>query len=85
MPANRESAMMTHLTLGMRSMMWSAIREGIFDWMNRWTMPMVPAIIMMTFQSTAAEHLVQGQDAKHDEQRAGAQGDVGPDLGEGEQ
>ena len=30
-PANRDRAMMTHFTLGILSMMWSAIRAGILD------------------------------------------------------
>ena len=60
-PANRESAMIAHLTLGIRAMSRSASRAGILDSMNRATMPMVPAIIMSTFQSIAVANSFQGR------------------------
>ena len=51
--ANTDRLMMAHLTLGTRLMMRSARRAGMRDSMNSATVPMVPAIIMITFQSTA--------------------------------
>ena len=51
-PANKARDMMAHFTLWVFSIIRSASRDGIFDSINRDTTPMVPAIIMMTFQST---------------------------------
>ncbi len=53
MPANRDKAMIAHLTLGVLRIIKSASRAGILDSINKETIPIVPAIIMMTFQSTA--------------------------------
>ena len=50
-PANRASITTAHLTLGTWARSTSAIRAGIRDSMNSDTMPMVPAIIISTFQS----------------------------------
>ena len=50
-PANRASITTAHFTLGTWARRISAIRAGIRDSMNRDTMPMVPAIIISTFQS----------------------------------
>ena len=49
--ANRASITTAHLTLGTWARSTSAIRAGIRDSMNSDTMPMVPAIIISTFQS----------------------------------
>ena len=53
MPANRDMATATHITLGVFLSIRSARRLGILDSMNRNTVPMVPASIMRTFQSMA--------------------------------
>ena len=60
-PANRESAMIAHLTLGIRAMRRSARRAGILDSMKRATMPIVPAIIISTFQSIAVANSPHGR------------------------
>jgi len=51
--ANTDKAMMATFRLGDFSMILSARSAGIFDSMKMATSPMVPAIIMMTFQSMA--------------------------------
>ena len=51
-PANSASAMMSHFTLGSTATSRSDRRFGILDRMNRSTVPMVPASIISTFQST---------------------------------
>ena len=48
-----ERNMTVHFMLGALLVMISASREGIPESMNRETVPMVPAIIMITFQSMA--------------------------------
>ncbi|OPZ66845.1 MAG: hypothetical protein BWY81_01644 [Firmicutes bacterium ADurb.Bin467] len=53
-PANSEMATVIHMTFGILAMMASLMRLGIFESMNRNTVPIVPAIIMSTFQSIAA-------------------------------
>ena len=50
-PANRERKTTIHLTDPAFERIRSDRRFGIFDRINRYTVPMVPAIIMMTFQS----------------------------------
>ena len=50
-PANRDRDRTAHLTLGVLSTSTSAMSWGILDSMNRYTVPMVPTIIMITFQS----------------------------------
>gem|GEM_PF-3911823 len=52
-PAKSARDMTAHFTLGILSMIRSAKREGIRELMKRDTTPMVPVIIMITFQSTA--------------------------------
>ena len=52
-PANRARAMMSHFTLGSRATSRSDRRLGMLDRINRSTVPMVPASISSTFQSTA--------------------------------
>ena len=52
-PANNASAMMSHLTLGSRAARRSDRRLGILERIKRSTVPMVPASISSTFQSTA--------------------------------
>ena len=60
-PANSDSAMIAHLTLGMREMSRSASSAGILDAMNIATMPIVPAMIMSTFQSIAVPNSLHGR------------------------
>ena len=50
-PANRDSTTTSHLTLWIWETRMSLIRWGILDSMNRNTVPMVPVIIRITFQS----------------------------------
>ena len=50
-PAKRDSATTIQRTECTREMIMSLKRPGIFDSMKRNTVPMVPAIIIMTFQS----------------------------------
>ena len=50
-PENRDSITISHLTLWMWETRRSLMRWGILDSMNRNTVPMVPAIIRITFQS----------------------------------
>jgi hypothetical protein len=44
--------MIAHITLGILFMMMSASSDGILDYMKKYTIPIVPDIIMITFQST---------------------------------
>ena len=60
-PANSARETMAHLTFGVFSMIISARRAGIFDSMNKETIPIVPAIIMITFQSTAKNTCPMGR------------------------
>ena len=53
-PANSASAMMSHFTLGSTDTSLSDRRFGILERMNRSTVPIVPASISSTFQSTAS-------------------------------
>ena len=53
--------MTAHLTLGMRAMRRSARRAGILDSMKSATMPIVPAMIMSTFQSIAVAKSPHGK------------------------
>ena len=50
-PAKSESATIIQSTEWTRRMIMSLRRPGIFDSMKKKTVPMVPAIIMITFQS----------------------------------
>ena len=52
-PANRAREIIVHLTLGILLMIKSANNDGIFDSINNETIPIVPAIIIMTFKSIA--------------------------------
>ncbi len=52
-PAKMANAIVAHLTSGILSIRTSAISAGIFESMKRDTMPIVPAIISITFQSIA--------------------------------
>jgi hypothetical protein len=52
-PAKRAREITAHFTLGVLSMIRSARREGMRELIKRDTTPMVPVIIMITFQSTA--------------------------------
>lgn len=56
-PANKAKDIMAHFTLGVFAIMISASFEGIFESINKPTTPMVPAIIMITFQSTEKKHI----------------------------
>ena len=59
-PANSESAMIAHLTLGILAMRRSASNAGILDSMKSATMPIVPEMTMSTFQSIAAPNRSHG-------------------------
>jgi hypothetical protein len=60
MPANNDNDIIAHLTFGIFSRMISASNAGIFDSMNNDTIPIVPAIIKITFQSTVENTLFIG-------------------------
>ena len=59
--AKTDRAMIVHLILGTERMIRSASREGMRDSMKILTMPIVPAIIIRTFQSTAEKTLSNGR------------------------
>ena len=73
-----DSARIAHFTLGIRSMMASARRDGIFDSMKKNTMPIVPAIIKITFQSMAVQHLSGRQNTENHENGRRGNGDERP-------
>lgn len=60
-PENNESETIAHFTLGTQFIILSARREGIFDSIKNPTTPIVPAIIIITFQSIAAATLFRGK------------------------
>ena len=53
-PANSDIATATHITFGVFLRIISAIRLGIWDWMKRETVPIVPASIRRTLKSMAS-------------------------------
>ena len=59
-PANSESMMTAHLTLGTFSRSRSASSCGIFDSISSATVPMVPAIISSTLKSMAGSTFETG-------------------------
>ncbi len=59
-PAKRDREMIAHLTFGILVIIISARSEGIFDSINSETIPIVPAIIIITFQSTEKKTLFSG-------------------------
>lgn len=61
MPAKSDNEMMAHFTLGVFSMIISARSDGILDSINNETTPIVPAIIRITFQSTAENTILIGR------------------------
>jgi hypothetical protein len=60
-PAKSDNEIIAHLTFGIFAMIISASSDGIFDSINSETMPIVPAIIRITFQSTEKKTLPTGR------------------------
>ncbi len=59
-PANSDITTTTHITLGVFCISNSAMRLGIWDWMNSETVPMVPASIKSTLKSMASASVPSG-------------------------
>ncbi len=60
MPENRDKATMAQRTVGVFSRIMSASKAGMRDSMNKETIPMVPAIIKITFQSIKPNTICRG-------------------------
>ncbi len=60
-PAKIEREMIAHFMFGIFSMIKSARSDGIFDSMKSATMPIVPAIIIKTFQSNVLSRSLKGR------------------------
>ena len=59
-PANSDIATTTHITFGVFLRISSAMRLGIWDWMNSETVPIVPASIRRTLKSIASASPLRG-------------------------
>ena len=82
MPENRDKATMAQRTVGVFSRIMSASKAGMRDSMNKETIPMVPAIIKITFQSIKPNTICRGDDAHHDEYSCRNQCYMRPETGQ---
>jgi len=60
MPANNANDIIAHFTFDLFSIIMSASNDGILDSIKKKTTPIVPAIIIITFQSTAESTFPKG-------------------------